>query len=135
MYLLDTNVVSESFRSRPDPRVVEWLASIPAHELRLSVVTDMEIERGVLLRERKDPRQGATLRRWAETARAAVEHQILDVTVPVARICAEIQIPDRRPMADALIAATALHHDLIVVTRNEKDFDVPGLRVLNPFSA
>lgn len=135
MYLLDTNVLSETYRpSRMNPGVRAWLESVPVSELHFSVVTDLELERGVLLQQRKDPVRAARIRRWLVSVRRNLDPRLLDVTSEISRLCAAIQVPDRRPLADALIAATAVHHDLIVVTRNEKDFDVPGLRLLNPFS-
>lgn len=135
MYLLDTNVLSETSRPlRMNPGVRAWLESVPASALHFSVVTDLELERGALLQERKDALRAVSLRRWLVSLRRSMDTRLLDLTPEIARICAAIQVPDRRPLADALIAATALHHGLIMVTRNERDFDVPGLRVLNPFS-
>lgn len=133
-FLVDTNVVSETRRSRPDAGVRKWFDSTPRSSLWLSVITDLELERGVLLQRRKDVLSAEPMQRWLDSVRAGLVHPVLEVTGGVARVCAAIQVPSRRPLADALIAATALHHDLTVVTRNVKDFDVPGLRVLNPFS-
>lgn len=133
MYLLDTNVISETRRPRPNPGVSAWFASASIDALHASAVTDYELERGLLALQRRDPRQADRLRPWLISVRRELGPRILDVTAEVARICAGLSVPDRRPFPDALIAATALHHGLIVVTRNEGDFDVPGLRVLNPF--
>ncbi|UJP10490.1 type II toxin-antitoxin system VapC family toxin [Microbacterium sp. KUDC0406] len=135
MYLLDTNAYSESRRPGLLGETMRtWLADTPPEVTFMSAITDYELERGVLHLQRRDPRQATALRGWLTTVRSGLEGRILSVTPEIARVFARLDVPDRRPWADALIAATALHHDLTVVTRNEKDFDVPGLRVINPFS-
>lgn len=134
-YLVDTNFLSELRRgSRADPGVVGWLNSVPTDEWNVSVVTDYELEVGLLGLQRRDPKQATELRRWVTDLRDSYESRLLSITPEIGRICAAIQVPDRRQLSDALIAATALHHGLAVVTRNERDFDVPGLAVINPFS-
>lgn len=133
-YLVDTNVFSETRRRHVDVGVREWFDAMPKKELWMSVITDLELERGVLLPRGSDPVLSQRLRRWLVSVRAGLMHPPLVVTDDIARVCAGIQVPDRRPLADALIAAAALHHGLTVVTRNVRDFDVPGLGVLNPFA-
>ncbi|NMQ21487.1 type II toxin-antitoxin system VapC family toxin, partial [Candidatus Competibacter phosphatis] len=126
MYLLDTNVVSELRRAKAgkaDPHVVAWAASVPVVSLFLSVVTVLELEWGVLRIERRDPAQGALLRAWLEErVLPAFSERMLPVDVAVARRCARLHVPDPRSERDALIAATALTHGLIVATRNGADF-------------
>lgn len=134
MYLVDTNVFSETRRRVVDAGVRKWFDAVRSDDLYMSAITDLELERGMLMQRRRDPAQSAALATWIGSVRAGVVGRVLDVTVEIARVCAAIQIPDRRPLGDALIAATALHHGLTVVTRNEKDFDVPGLQVVNPFT-
>lgn len=134
MYLVDTNVFSETRRSAVDIDVRNWFDAVRSDALYMSVITDLELERGVLLQRRRDPARSAALDRWIGSVRAGVVGRVLDVTVEITRVCAAIQVPDRRPLGDALIAATALHHGLAVVTRNVKDFEIPGLTVINPFS-
>ena len=137
MILVDTNVVSELRKARAgkaDPNVVAWAQSVRPGDLHLSVVTLQEIETGVLLRERADPRQGAALRRWLEgKVLRAFAGRILPVTIPIARRCAALHVPDPRPVRDALIAATALVHGFTIVTRNAKDFAPPGVPTINPW--
>lgn len=133
MFLVDTNVISETRRpERADPRVLEWLERVE-DDWWVSVITDYELEFGLAGILRRDPRQAAMLQAWLVRARSNYESKLLPITPEIGRICARIQIPDRRPFTDAFIAATALHHGLTVVTRNVRDFDVPGLKVLNPF--
>jgi toxin FitB len=136
MFLLDTNVVSELRRpARSDPEVRSWADNTPAELYALSVVTVQELERGTLLMERRDAAQGAILRRWLEAeVLARLASRILPIEVAVARRCAQLHVPDPRPERDALIAATALVHDLIIVTRNETDFAPMGVRLFNPWN-
>ncbi|MBS1898389.1 MAG: type II toxin-antitoxin system VapC family toxin [Actinobacteria bacterium] len=135
MYLIDTNALSEARRTGSlGERSRRWMSSVAPGSLFISVVSDYELELGALTLERRDPRQAHALRGWIDGIRLELGARILPVTPEIARICAGINVPDRRPWADSLIAATALHHGLTVVTRNEKDFDVPGLAVINPFS-
>ncbi|MFT4259234.1 type II toxin-antitoxin system VapC family toxin [Microbacterium sp.] len=133
MYLVDTNTFSEARRSGAVGEAArEWMATVAFEGLFMSVISDFELERGVLLLERRDLRQGIALRQWLNGIRLQFGQRMLPVTAEIARICAAIQVPDRRPFPDALIAATALHHGLTVVTRNVRDFEVPGLAVINP---
>ena len=138
MYLLDTNVVSELRRAKAgkaDPHVVAWAASAPVASLFLSAITVLELELGVLLIERRDPVQGAILRAWLEgQVLPAFSERILAVDTAVARRCAKLHVPDPRSERDALIAATALTHGLIVVTRNGADFQPTGVGTLDPWT-
>lgn len=136
-YLLDTNVVSELRRAKSGKanlQVVAWAETMPAASLFLSAITLMELELGVLLIERRDPTQGTMLRIWFEKqVLAAFSGQILAVDTAVARRCAKLHIPDPRSERDALIAATALTHGLVVVTRNVADFAPTGVEIFNPW--
>jgi predicted nucleic acid-binding protein len=136
-YLIDTNVWSElRNRGRTDSHVRTWAEAANPAELYLSVVTVFELERGVLLIERRDPQQGSRLRRWLEErVLEPFEGQILPIDTPIARRCAALHVPDPRPERDALIAATALTHGLTVVTRNVGDFEPMGVALLDPWSA
>jgi len=137
MFLLDTNVVSELRKAKAgkaDPRVAAWARQAPASSLFLSVVTIQELEIGVLLAERRDPRKGALLRAWLEKqVLPAFADRILAVDTAVARRSATLHVSDPRPVRDALIAATALVHRLVVVTRDVADLAPTGAEVLDPW--
>lgn len=135
MYLLDTNVLSELRRhNRAHPNVMSWASKLHPSEVFLSVVTILEIERGVLLRERQDKAQGAVLRAWLDDrVLPQFEGRVLPIDMAVARLCAALHVPNPRPHGDALIAATALVHDLKLATRNVDDFKGMGVDVINPW--
>ncbi|HIJ38864.1 MAG TPA: type II toxin-antitoxin system VapC family toxin [Rhodospirillaceae bacterium] len=136
MYLLDTNIVSALRRpDRASPALVNWAASVALSDQYISAMTVYEIELGVQLIERRDPAQGDLLRSWlSRSVRGQFRERILPIDDAVAARCAALQVPDPRPERDSFIAATALVHRLVVVTRNVKDFDgIRDLTVLNPW--
>lgn len=137
MYLLDTNVVSELRKAssgKADARVLTWAASVSTAQLFLSAISILELETGVLLIERKDKKQGRLLRAWLETqVLPAFADRILPADTAVAQRCAKLHVPDRHADRDALLAATALVHNLTMVTRNTRDFGIGGLKTLNPW--
>jgi predicted nucleic acid-binding protein len=136
MYLLDTNVVSELRKTHADQRVKAWAGGVPPANLFLSAITVLEIETGVLQIERRDKKQGAALRHWLDgQVLPAFAERVLPVDVAVALQCARLHVPNRMADGDALIAATALVHGLIVVTRNTDDFKSAGVGLLNPWQA
>jgi toxin FitB len=138
MFVLDTNVVSELRKAttgKANPRVVAWAASIRPAALFLSVITLMELEQGVLLLERRDPRRGAAIRQWLERqVQPAFEGRVLPIDDRIALRCARLHVPDPRKERDALIAATALVHGMTVVTRDTADFEPTGVPLLNPWA-
>jgi predicted nucleic acid-binding protein len=136
-YLLDTNVISELRKSaaRTEPNVRAWAQQQSTSELSISVITVLEIEIGVARLERRDPSQGQTLRTWLERdLLAAFDTRTLPVDLDVVRRAAVMHVPDPRPERDVLIAATALTHNLVVVTRNIADFRRLGVELLNPWN-
>jgi predicted nucleic acid-binding protein len=133
-YLLDTNIVSETIRRNPNKTLISWLDQIPGEALFVSVLTLGEIRKGV--ETLGDKKRREKLRLWLEHELPTwFEDRVLPVDLSVAdrwgRLLAEIGRPV--PTIDSLLAATALHHELRLVTRNAKDFDYPGLEVINPF--
>jgi hypothetical protein len=135
-YLVDTNVVSQlRRRSRVNARAVAWFGSVEPGQLHVSAVTVFEIAHGIAQLARSEPIEAARLRRWLENAViAAFSGRILPVDGEVAVRAAELHVGRTRLDADRFIAATALTHGLIVLTRNVRDFTSLGVRTVNPFA-
>ena len=133
-YLIDTNVISELRRKKPDPNVVAWLEHRPASSLYLSVLTLGEIRKGIERLE--DGPRKLDLLDWLEIDLPAFfSGRILPVDTRVANQWGRLMVEAGRPVPaiDSLLAATALTHGLILVTRNQSDFDYCGLEVINPW--
>lgn len=134
-YLLDTNVLSELLQRRPADAVLRWFDATPEDALHVSVLTLGEIRRGVE-RLPASPRK-ERLRLWLEQALPErFEGRVLPVTSGVADRWGRLLATAARtlPAIDGLLAATALHHELRMVTRNVADFDLPGLDVIDPWA-
>jgi predicted nucleic acid-binding protein len=131
MYLIDTNVLSEARRG--SPQALGWMRSVDPDRLHLSVITLGEIMRGIALKERSDPQAAAHLSAWLTRLRHDHAARILPVTDRVAVEWGRLSALRPRGGADGLIAATAIVHDLVVVTRNVADFADSGAACLNPW--
>ena len=133
-YLLDTNVVSELVRAKPNNEVVKWFEIVPDEALHLSVLSLGEIRKGVekLTASRRRERLRVWLEQdlveWFGPRLLPVDHAVADRW---GILLARIERPV--PAIDSLLAATALHHGLRLVTRNIEDFQVTGLEVINPW--
>lgn len=137
-FLLDTNVVSEWAKPRPEPRVVRWLADVDEDRVFLSVMTIAELQRGVDLLA-PGPKQDRLSAWLATDILERFEDRLLDVTREVAwewgRLCARSQQRGQVLGAfDALLAATASVHELTLVTRNSSDFEGTGVALFNPWA-
>ncbi len=139
MFVLDTNAVSELRKAaagKANAGVTDWAGSVPTSLMFMSVISLHELEHGVLLAERRDPEQGKILRSWLDSSvAAAFENRLLPVSAAIARTAAALHVPDPAPFRDALIAATAIWHDMTVITRNTSDFErFTNLNLTNPWS-
>jgi predicted nucleic acid-binding protein len=138
-FLLDTNVPSELVRTRPEPKVTNWVLAHDDSELFLSVVSVGELRKGFTVMP--DGKRRANLEAWFEDHLLPLfEGRILPVTQAVADRWGVLegsrQLAGRPlPTPDGMIAATAIEHGLTVVTRNVKDFEGLGVKITNPWNA
>ena len=136
-FLLDTNVISELVKPRPEPRVVRWIEEIDEHLLYLSVLTLGEIRKGVASLPQSSRR--TALEAWLESdLRLRFSKRILSIDEPVAdrwgALAGTAQKDGRTlPVIDGLLAATAIHHNLTLVTRNTGDTEATGVPLFNPW--
>lgn len=138
LYLLDTNVVSEPSRPRPDPRVLTWIVETRREDKAVSTITFGEIEQGIALLS--PGRRRWELSRWfeEEVPEQFAEH-VIPVDVSIAREWGRIAVMARRAgrgisFEDGLLLATATIHNLVLVTRNERDFRWHYVHVLHPWN-
>ena len=132
MYLLDTNVVSELRKPRPHGAVVAWLQSTADADLHLSAVTLGEIQAGVELTRERDAAKASEIEAWADLV--AASYSVLAMDGETFRVWARLMHRKSDTFyEDAMIAATAIVHDLTIVTRNVADFARFDVKLLNPF--
>ena len=137
MYLIDTNAISEARkRDKANPGVIRFFdkAQVDGDALYVSVITVGEIRRGIeLIRHRGDARQARQLEAWLELILQEFEDYILDFAHDEAQLWGRLRVPHPENAIDKQIAATALTHDLTLVTRNIEHFEGLGVRIFNPF--
>jgi hypothetical protein len=132
VFLLDTNVVSELRKPRPSTHVVAWLKELADSDLCLSAVTVGEIQAGIELTREQNPGKAEELEAWAD--QVAGSYNVLPMDAACFRRWAKLMHRQSDTVyEDAMIAATALTHNLTVVTRNVRDFARFDVPVLNPF--
>ena len=137
MYLIDTNVISEQRkRDRTNPGVKRFFKQVAERGERayVSVITVGELRRGVeLIRHRGDTAQTQKLETWLMAMLNDYADNILGFSTEEAQVWGRLRVPHYENALDKQIAATALTHDITLVTRNTVDFDGTGVRILNPF--
>jgi predicted nucleic acid-binding protein len=136
-FLLDTNIISELVRPKPEPRVTAWVASTDENLLFLSVLTLGEIRKGVV--SLKDAARRVALEAWLDGDLVVrFSGRILEVGLQVAdrwgRLSAQVGPKSELPVIDGLLAATAMHYNLTLVTRNTKDVAGTGVPLFNPWA-
>ncbi len=134
MFLIDTNVVSELRKPRPHPLVITWLRGVSDRDLYLSAVTVGELQALVEITRRQDKVKAAEIEAWIDQVAGA--WNVLPMDARILRYWARLMHgrPDNL-IEDAMIAATAHVHGLVVVTRNIRDFEALGVPTLDPFAA
>lgn len=136
-YLFDTNIVSELYKLRNDKmdvNVRQWLRGVNPSQTNISCITLSEIKTGILLKARKDKEQSDRLNAWFEkNVLKAYQTKAFVVNNDIALLASEYHITNKMDLNDAYIAATAKYHNLILVTRNTKDFIRCDVRLFNPF--
>ena len=133
-YLIDTNVLSELAKGKPDRQVVEWFSSHPSDDLLISSITVGEIAYGI--EKKDDGKAKAELKEWFEVVLLDwFEDSIINLDTEVMLRWGSLRATGRTlPVLDSLIAAAALSRNITLVTRNTKDFDgISGLNIVNPF--
>lgn len=132
MYLLDTNIISELRKPKPHGAVLEWYQSIPDGDLYISAVSIGEIQAGIELTREQDRKKADSLELWLQQVSSA--HNVLPMEGSTFRLWAKlIHSQSNTVREDAMIAATAIEQQLIVVTRNIKDFKRFKVKLFNPF--
>lgn len=132
-YLIDTNVLSEGRRRRPEARVLGFMRTIHGQPSYVSVLSLGELRKGAEMMRRVDPGGAGRLDTWIEEVEEIYFDRILDVDRIVADIWGRMSAVRERSVVDTLLAATALAHSLTMVTRNVRDFADTGVPVVNPW--
>lgn len=139
MYLIDTNIISEARKGKKaNPGVIAFFQKAIDERIPvfLSVITIGELRRGVeLVRHRGDLQQASQLEHWLEQILENYRDYILLLDEEIAQLWGLLRVPNPENALDKQIAATALLHDLTIVTRNHKDFSSAGIKTLNPFES
>lgn len=134
MYLLDTNIVSELRRNKPHGAVVAWIQGIPDNELFLSAVTIGEIQAGIELTREQNNDKAKQLEQWLN--QVSNSYNILPMDAAIFQCWAKLMHKESNTVyEDAMIAATAIQHNLVVATRNTKDFERFEVAQVNPFES
>jgi predicted nucleic acid-binding protein len=133
-YLLDTNVLSEPKRPRPDPKVMSWIESAPLPTLFISVLSLGELTRGIALMLKRDLDRAEFYRDWLLAVRRQYAGRVLAVDAGVAETWGMMSATGSLAVADALLAATARMHGLVLATRNRRDFENLGVEVFDPWT-
>ncbi len=134
-YLLDTNVISETRKSRADERVMAFLAATESTSLFLSALTIGEMRKGIEIKRLVDADSAFRIGKWMDGIELTFADRLLPINVEVAKKWGVFSADRSRPVIDTLIAATASIHALTLVTRNASDFEGLGISLIDPWRA
>jgi predicted nucleic acid-binding protein len=133
-FLLDTNVVSELRRPNRDQRVSDWVEQVDSSDLYVSVLVAGEVRQGIeRLRLRGDDRQADVFESWLMALKDHYADRVLAISTGVAERWGRLNAVKPLPVIDGLLAATAIEHDLTLVTRDSSALAATGARLLNPW--
>lgn len=133
-YLLDTNILSETRRKQPDPRVASFLASTDDAALYISALSLGELRKGIAIKHRTDPASARQLTTWVDGLELGFTDHILGIDAAIARLWGELSADRHRPVIDTLLVATAIAHNLTLVTRNITNLRGIKVPLLNPWA-
>ena len=133
-FLLDTNVLSELRKGNgANPSVSAWYATTESRELFISVLVVGELRHGIEKKRLTDPTFATRLERWLQGIMYDYQSHILAITLEVAELWGSLALTQTVSEPDGLIAATALFHNLTLISRNENDFKATGVKTVNPW--
>ena len=135
MILLDTVILSELRKTRPNPGVVAYLQKQVENTVFISALSIGEIEAGIERQRSQNEVLAAELAQWLVVLELQFAHSILPVTPAIAKLWGRLCVQTGNKGVDNLIAATALCHNLTIVTRNIKHFEPTRVPLINPFTA
>jgi toxin FitB len=132
-YLLDTNILSETRKKQTDERVISFLSAAEPSALYISVLTLGELRKGVALKRRSDTDAAKKIAAWVDGLEFTFGDRILGINAATAKLWGELSAQRPRPVIDTLLAATAIVHELTLVTRNTSDVQDIDLKLLDPW--
>jgi predicted nucleic acid-binding protein len=133
LFLLDTNAISEIRKRRPDPAALAFLRSLPRETIHLSVLTLGELRRGDVNKHRRHPGMSSQYGSWIDGLEVAYKERILPIDHAIGTLWGQLTADRSRPVVDTLLAATAIIHNLTLVTRNTKDVAGLPVKLVNPW--
>jgi hypothetical protein len=134
-YLLDTNVLSETRKAAMNPMVHAFLSEVNPDSLYVSALSIGELCKGVQIKRQSDPTMADRLQLWVDAMEQNFSDSILPISMDIAKVWGQLSADRSRPVIDTLLAATAIVHDLVLVTRNVKDFQGVPVITFDPFRA
>ncbi len=134
-YLIDTNIISELRKKKPDQNLIEWYQSIDTDSIFISCITIGEINYGICKIKKTDKELSIKLNLWLEEIKTTDSDRIISVDIDVAMIWGELLSLNSTNSTDALIAAQGIKHKMMIATRNTSHFQDYKVKIINPFEA